>query len=135
MSHQLIQVFHKDKDILDAAYNDEEGITALFNLNILNHVNSLLGSDINVELFEHVSFYNEKLSRIEMHLESQSEHTSNLGGFSEVTFFEKERIHTEYSYKYTVDGFSELAAQAGLKLKNFWLDNNRLFSIQYYVAC
>lgn len=125
----------KDKDILNAAYNDEEGITALFNLNILNHVNNLLGSDINVELFEHVSFYNEKLSRIEMHLESQSEHKSNIDEFSEVTFSEKERINTEYSYKYTVDSFSELAAQAGLKLKKFWLDDKELFSIQYYVAC
>lgn len=125
----------KDKDILNAAYNDQQGITALFNLNILNHVNNLLGSDINIELFEHVSFYNEELSRIEMHLESQSEHTCNIDEFSEVTFLEKERIHTEYSYKYTIDSFSELAAQAGLKLKKFWLDDNELFSIQYYVAC
>jgi len=125
----------KDKDILNAAYNDQQGITALFNLNVLNHVNKLLGSDINIELFEHISFYNEEQSRIEMHLESQSDHTCNLDEFSEVTFSEKERIHTEYSYKYTVESFSELVSEAGLKLKKFWLDDNKLFSIQYYIDC
>ncbi len=124
----------KDKELLNAAYNDEQGVTALFNLNILNHVNKLLDSSIDVELFEHVAFYNEEKCRIEMHLESKADHDINLDNVGAVSFSEQERIHTEYSYKYTVDSFSQLAAQAGLKLEHVWLDENELFSLQYYVA-
>lgn len=124
----------KDKEILDAAYNDKQGITALFNLNVLNHVNKLLDSNIDVELFEHVAFYNEEHCRIEMHLESKADHQCNLGSIGQVVFSESERIHTEYSYKYTIDSFSQLAAQAGLKLENYWIDDNELFSVQYYVG-
>jgi len=124
----------KDKEILDAAYNDEQGVTALFNLNVLNHVNKLLDSSIDVELFEHVAFYNEERCRIEMHLESKAEHDFSLDDVGQVSFSEQERIHTEYSYKYTVDSFSQLAAQADLKLERVWIDDNELFSVQYYVA-
>ena len=124
----------KDKETLDAAYNDKQGTTALFNLNILNHVNKLLDSKIEVELFEHVAFYNEEHCRIEMHLESKVEHQCSLDDVGQVSFSEQERIHTEYSYKYTVDSFSQLAAQAGLKLENYWIDDNELFSVQYYVV-
>ncbi len=124
----------KDKDILNAAYNDEQGVTALFNLNILNHVNKLLDSSIDIELFDHVAFYNEELCRIEMHLESKADHDVKLDNIGSVNFSEQERIHTEYSYKYTVESFSQLAAQAGLKLEHVWLDNNELFSLQYFVA-
>ena len=124
----------KDKAILDAAYNDKQGVTALFNLNVLNHVNKILDSDIDVELFEHVAFYNEEHCRIEMHLESKTEHKCNLDNIGQVNFSESERIHTEYSYKYTLDSFSQLAEKAGLKLENFWIDDDELFSVQYYVA-
>ena len=124
----------KDKETLDAAYNDKEGITALFNLNVLNHVNKLLDSDIDPELFEHVAFYNQEQCRIEMHLESKKKHQYNLEGSGLVEFSEYERIHTEYSYKYTIDSFSKLAAQAGLKLENYWIDDKKLFSVQYYVT-
>lgn len=124
----------KDKKTLDAAYNDKQGVTALFNLNVLNHVNKLLDSEIDVELFEHVAFYNEEHCRIEMHLESKVDHQCNLDNIAQVNFSEQERIHTEYSYKYTIDSFSQLAAQAGLKLENYWIDEDELFSVQYYVA-
>lgn len=124
----------KDKAILDAAYNDEQGVTALFNLNVLSHVNKLLDSDINIELFEHVAFYNEEHCRIEMHLESKAEHICNLNNSSQVSFSESERIHTEYSYKYTLESFSQLAKKAGLQLKDYWVDDNELFSVQYYVT-
>ncbi len=124
----------KDKDILDAAYNDEQGITALFNLNVINHVNKLLDSEIDVDLFKHVAFYNEEHCRIEMHLESKSDHDYMIENNEKISFSESERIHTEYSYKYTIESFSGLAKQAGLKLKDFWLDDNELFSVQYYVA-
>lgn len=124
----------KDKAILDAAYNDKQGVTALFNLNILSHVNKLLNSDIDIDLFEHVAFYNEEQCRIEMHLESMADHQCQLDNHEHVKFTESERIHTEYSYKYTIESFSQLAAQAGLKLQNYWIDENELFSVQYYIA-
>lgn len=124
----------KDKAILDAAYNDKQGITALFNLNVLSHVNKLLDSDIDLGLFEHVAFYNEKHSRIEMHLKSKTEHQCDLNSIGKVEFAEAEHIHTEYSYKYTIDSFSELALQANLKLVNYWIDEEALFSVQYYTA-
>lgn len=124
----------KDKEILDAAYNDEQGITATFNLNALNHVNKLLDSKIDTKLFEHVAFYNEEYCRIEMHLESKTDHQCNIENIGEVSFSELERIHTEYSYKYTIESFSQMATQAGLKLENYWIDDNELFSVQYYVA-
>lgn len=122
----------KDESTLNAAYNDEAGITALFNLNVLNHANKLLDSEIDVDLFEHVAFYNEEHSRIEMHLESKADHKCDIGGDKQVRFFEQERIHTEYSYKYTLDSFSKLAKQAGLTLKKYWVDDNALFSVQYF---
>lgn len=122
----------KDKRMLNAAYNDQEGITALFNLNVLNHANTLLDSSINVELFEHIAFYNEEHSRIEMHLESKADHQCDIGKDMQVRFFEKERIHTEYSYKYTLDSFAKLANKAGLTLKEYWVDDDELFSVQYF---
>ncbi|MCK4865745.1 MAG: L-histidine N(alpha)-methyltransferase [Gammaproteobacteria bacterium] len=122
----------KEKEVLDAAYNDKHGITALFNLNVLNHANKLLGSDIDIDLFEHVAFYNEEQCRIEMHLESKAEHKYNIDNVSQLCFSEFERIHTEYSYKYTIESFSELAEQAGLKLEKYWIDDDKLFSVQYY---
>ncbi len=124
----------KDKNTLAAAYNDKQGITAQFNLNVLNHVNKLLQSNLDVELFKHVAFYNEEHNRIEMHLESKADHHYHFDDGAKVSFAESERIHTEYSYKFTIDSFSQLAAQAGLKLDNYWVDDEELFSIQYYVA-
>lgn len=124
----------KDKEILDAAYNDKNGVTALFNLNALKHANKLLDSSIDTNKFEHVAFYNEEQCRIEMHLESKVEHKYNIDDVSQVSFSKSERIHTEYSYKYTIESFSDLAEKAGLKLEKYWIDDNDLFSIQYYKA-
>ena len=124
----------KDKKVLDAAYNDKQGVTALFNLNVLNHVSKLLDSKIDTNHFEHVAFYNEEHCRIEMHLESKADHHCYFGDVGYVHFMEQERIHTEYSYKYTIDSFSQLAREADLNLKNYWVDENKLFSIQYYVV-
>jgi len=124
----------KDKPILDAAYNDEQGITALFNLNALNHANKLLDGNINTELFEHVAFYNEEHCRIEMHLESKADQDYKLDGSDIISFSESERIHTEYSYKYTIDSFARLAEKASFKLQSYWSDENDLFSVQYLVA-
>jgi len=122
----------KEKEILDAAYNDKHGITARFNLNALKHANKLLDCNIDINLFEHVAFYNEDRCRIEMHLESKAEHAYNIDNVIQVCFSEFERIHTEYSYKYTIESFANMAEKAGLKLEKYWIDDDELFSVQYY---
>ena len=124
----------KDENILHAAYNDSQGTTAAFNRNVLKHVNRILKTDFDLAHFEHDAFYNHELNRIEMHLVSQREHTiqSQLG---EIRFSHKETIHTENSYKYTVESFSALATEAGFSAKKTWLDNNQLFSVNLFEAC
>ncbi len=121
----------KNIDVLHRAYNDKEGITALFNLNALNHINSLVDGDFKVETFEHVAFYNPTMKRIEMHLESTIDQSVRVS--DEIIYFNQgERIHTEYSYKYTLASFHVLAKQAGLKRVKYWVDENHLFSLQYF---
>ena len=123
----------KDRDILHAAYNDASGITAQFNLNILRHINKLTGANFDLSQFGHIAFYNDNASRIEMHLESKTEQIISMAD-EVISLTAGERILTEYSYKYTTDGFAKMAAQAGLQLKKCWIDEKRLFSLQYYRA-
>ena len=123
----------KDVNVLHRAYNDVKGVTALFNLNILNHCNQLLGSDFDVSLFEHIAFYNEQECRIEMHLESQVDQQLNVAG-ENITFSAGERIHTEYSYKYTLESFAAMAKEAGLKAQKQWVDDDSWFSLQYFTV-
>ncbi|MEH6551257.1 MAG: L-histidine N(alpha)-methyltransferase [Pseudomonadales bacterium] len=123
----------KDTDVLHRAYNDASGTTAAFNLNCLNHINAVTDANFDLTQFRHVAFYNEQDARIEMHLESQVDQLVMLAGQA-IPFNKGERILTEYSYKYTVDGFAELAAQAGLVLRKCWTDDEDLFSLQYYSA-
>ena len=119
---------HKDNAILTAAYNDRAGITAAFNRNVLLHLNRLLGADFRPELFRHHAFYNEERRRIEMHLVSEIEQIVNCGS-TRLHFAAGESIHTENSYKYTLQDFSALVATAGLKLEQSWSDPNKLFSV------
>ncbi len=123
----------KDTDILHRAYNDAAGTTAAFNLNSLSHINTLTGADFDLSQFTHVAFYNEQDGRIEMHLESQQEQDVSLAGET-IVFGAGERILTEYSYKYTLDGFARLASQADLVAQQHWTDDDGLFSLQYYSA-
>ncbi|QFU77932.1 L-histidine N(alpha)-methyltransferase [Halioglobus maricola] len=123
----------KDPDVLNRAYNDAAGITAAFNLNSLTHINTLTGADFDPEGFRHVAFYNEQDCRIEMHLESESEQQVAFAD-QLVTIGAGERILTEYSYKYTLEGFAQLAATAGLTAKEHWIDDNSYFSLQYFSA-
>lgn len=120
----------KDPEILNAAYNDKAGVTAEFNLNILDHANNLLNADFDLNAFKHLAFYNEHKSRIEMHLVSRQNQTVQCQG-KNLFFAESEKIHTEFSYKYTVDSFAELAAKAGFTLSKSWLDTDKLFSVHY----
>jgi dimethylhistidine N-methyltransferase len=123
----------KDTGILHRAYNDAAGATAAFNLNSLNHINALTGADFELEQFRHIAFYNEEDNRIEMHLESQQDQVISMAG-DRIHFSAGERILTEYSYKYTLEGFARLAAAAGLVAGEHWVDEDGLFSLQYYSA-
>lgn len=121
---------HKNEEQLNAAYNDSRGVTAEFNLNLLDRINTVLDANFDRSLFAHKAFYNQALHRIEMHLVCQQPHSVRCKG-EIVNFHAGETIHTENSYKYTVTGFADLAASAGLQLRRSWLDEDRLFSVHY----
>ncbi len=124
---------HKSSERLSAAYNDAQGVTADFNLNVLQRLNDVLDAEFDPQAFTHRAFYNTDKRRIEMHLVSDEEQSVRCNG-SAIEFERGETIHTENSYKYTVEGFAELAASAGLALRQSWLDDNRLFSVHYLEA-
>ena len=120
----------KDKAILDAAYDDPQGVTAAFNLNLLARINRELGADFDVRAFRHRAQYVAERGRVEMHLESQRFQSVFLGA-ARIVFERGETIHTENSYKYSVDEFKALAARAGFSSQRCWVDDRRLFSIHY----
>jgi dimethylhistidine N-methyltransferase len=120
----------KDRAVLEPAYDDSRGVTAAFNLNLLARINRELGADFDLIRFRHRAFYNEGAGRIEMHLVSLATQTVHVGGTA-FELAEGETICTEYSYKYGLDEFRELAARAGLGLEQVWTDEKGLFSVQY----
>lgn len=120
----------KSLAVLESAYNDAQGVTAQFNLNLLRHINRELMSDFVIENFCHVALYNEERGRIEMHIESRRTQQIHIGD-EEISLQNGERIHTENSYKYSVEDFEELASEAGWQVRNVWLDSDKLFSVQY----
>ena len=111
----------KSKQILDAAYDDGQGVTAAFNLNLLKRMRTELGAELDEHGFEHVAFYNREQGRVEMHLEAKGEQTISLEG-QDFTFSDGERIHTESSYKYAPEEFAEMAQRAGFEPKALWTD-------------
>jgi len=121
----------KDKAILEAAYDDSAGITALFNLNLLTHINRELNADFDLSNWRHKALYNDEIGRIEMHLVSQKNQIVNVNGTS-FNFAKGETIHTENSYKYTRDEFITLAAKAGFQSDALWIDENNLFSVHLF---
>jgi dimethylhistidine N-methyltransferase len=121
----------KDEEVLYAAYNDEEGITAEFNVNVLNNLNQLLDGDLERDKFEHHAFYNEKFGRVEMHLRCKRRHTARLAG-QRVKFEEGELVHTENSYKYEPEEFAALARKAGFALEKLWQDPRGWFAVMYF---
>ncbi|MCH9806789.1 MAG: L-histidine N(alpha)-methyltransferase [Alphaproteobacteria bacterium] len=123
----------KDSGILLAAYNDDDGVTAQFNLNVLARANRELHADFVIENFEHVATYDEALGRIDMFLVSRVDQTVRLLGHS-IAFAAGERVHTEHSHKYTVAGFQKLAGQAGWESSRVWCDEAGLFSV-HELAC
>ncbi|MEM9922414.1 MAG: L-histidine N(alpha)-methyltransferase [Cyanobacteria bacterium P01_D01_bin.50] len=120
----------KDPNILHAAYNDSQGVTAKFNLNILNNINRELNVDFNLDNFYHYAPYNPTLARIELHLISKKSQFVTVSG-EKFSFKEGESIHTENSHKYSTEDIRYLAQEAGFKLRKSWIDDNNLFSVNY----
>jgi uncharacterized SAM-dependent methyltransferase len=121
----------KDPAILNAAYNDEAGTNAAFNLNLIERVNRELGGDFAIANFAHVAFYNEREGRIELYIKSLVDQTVTIAA-RRFSFAQGELIHTENSYKYAIDEFRGLAAHAGFAAVHTWTDPDRLFSVHYF---
>lgn len=123
----------KDTARLNAAYDDSQGVTAAFNLNLLTRINREMGGDFQLDQFGHQAFFNEKQGRIEMHLRSLRAQTATIGGHV-FDFAAGETIHTENSYKYGIAEFQALAARAGFDALRSWTDPDELFSVHYLRA-
>lgn len=121
----------KDTAILDAAYNDRTGVTALFNLNLFERINRELDGNLDLDFFEHFAFYNDHEGRVEIYIRSLADQEATIAGRN-FDFAAGELIHTEYSYKYAVDEFRELAARAGFRPVETWTDPADLFSVHYF---
>ena len=121
----------KDPTVIEAAYNDAQGVTAAFNLNLLERINSELDADIEVDQFEHSAHYNPSEGRVEIFLVSNSDQTVTIGDETfDIT--EGESILTEYSHKYSVDEFAALAAKVGMSLEQYWTDAQDRFAVLYF---
>lgn len=120
----------KDHAVLHAAYNDGQGVTAAFNLNLLTRINRELGANFDLDAFRHHAFYDAEAGRVEMHLESLADQTVSLHGQA-ITFRAGETIHTESSCKYTTEEFQALARNAGFVPEHCWVDPQQLFSVHY----
>jgi dimethylhistidine N-methyltransferase len=118
----------KAPEILHAAYNDTVGVTAKFNLNLLRRINRELGGDFDLDAFEHHAFYNRERHRIEMHLASAKRQRVRVCD-QVIDFRAGETIHTENSYKYSVESFGALARGTGWNPAVVWTDPNRYFSV------
>ncbi len=123
----------KDKKILDAAYDDARGVTAKFNLNLLERVNRELGADLQVKRFRHKAFYDPVKGRIEMHLESLHPQFAHVAG-RRFDFAPGETIHTEISCKYSIEEFREMGRKAGFSPEKVWTDPENLFSVHGMIA-
>lgn len=120
----------KDPRILHQAYNDNQGVTAAFNLNLLERLRAELNAELDPHGFRHRAFYNALAGRVEMHLVSQRAQEIRVGGRC-FQFKTGESIHSENSYKYSVAEFHALARRAGLQPVRVWVDPDRLFSVHY----
>lgn len=123
----------KDTQTLEAAYNDAEGVTAKFNLNMLRRANDELGADFDLGAFRHRAVWVEERGAIEMRLYARRPTAMKLGE-QRFTFNEGEWIHTEDSHKYTLEAFAALAQAAGFEVEQVWTDEKKLFSVQYLLA-
>jgi dimethylhistidine N-methyltransferase len=120
----------KEPAVLEAAYNDASGVTAEFNLNVLRRLNAEHDADFDLDAFEHKAVYDESESRIEMRLVSTKPQKAHFAGRA-IAFREHEFIITEYSHKYSIPRFLELARRAGFVPEACWTDDDELFSLHY----
>ena len=121
----------KPVDVLNSAYNDKAGVTAKFNLNLLTRINRELGGSFKLDTFEHHAFYNRERNRIEMHLASLKRQKVKVAGET-IEFRAGETIHTENSYKYSVESLAALARGVGWLAAGVWTDARKYFSIQAF---
>ncbi len=120
----------KDADVLHAAYNDAQGVTAQFNKNMLARINRELGGEFDLDAFTHVAFWNKAMSRIEMHLESRCEQKVWVQGLKRIfRFAAGERIHTENSYKFSAESVSRLIHSSGFRMERCWADPEQWFRV------
>lgn len=123
----------KDPGLLHAAYNDAQGVTADFNRNVLVRANRELGANFQLDQFAHSAFYNAPFQRIEMHLMSTCQQVVRVGGTS-FAFTQGETLHTENSYKFTVEGLHQLAQRAGFTPGQVWTDPDKQFCLLWLDA-
>ncbi len=123
----------KDPRVIEAAYNDRQGVTAAFNRNLLARINRELAADFDLDAFQHRAFYNRARSRIEMHLVSLSDQRVRIGD-AEFQFRAGETIHTENSYKYNLAELNYRAARSGLRMDNVWTDEQDYFAVLYFAT-
>ena len=122
----------KDVSVIEAAYNDAQGVTESFNKNMLARINRELGGTFELDRFAHRAFYDAEPGRVEMHLVSLDNQRVRIGNV-EIRFHQHETILTEYSYKYSLDDFAELAS-ASFDIEQVWTDDRQLFSVQELIA-
>src|SRR5947208_10826766 len=123
----------KDQNVIEAAYNDQAGVTAEFNLNLLAHINRETGANFDLTRWQHRAIYSTEAGRIEMYLISAADQTVRIQD-RQFHFRAGERILTEHSYKHTPDGFIALARQAGFDFVTLWTDEARLFGVFYFIC-
>jgi L-histidine N-alpha-methyltransferase len=120
----------KDESIIEAAYNDSQGITAEFNRNILNVINDALDGDFDPRAFDHVSFFNEEEARIETYLRARTDQSVRLETLDiDVDFQEGEEMRTEISRKYTRESVERMLHEAGLELEHWFTDDDEAFAL------
>ena len=120
----------KDRSIVEPAYNDSAGVTAEFNLNVLSHLNDAYGANFDVDSFSHDARYDPDKGRVAIRVVSAKDQSVSIGGET-IDIAKGEGILTEYSHKYTLDGFSAMAESVGFRVEKVWTDDRQLFSLQY----
>lgn len=122
----------KEVSVIEAAYNDAEGVTAAFNLNLLARINRELDSNFDLAMFAHRAVYNDTEHRIEITIQSLREQTVRVGN-QRISFAAGEEILTEYSHKYTIEGFAKFASRYGFTLHHHWTDPKDYFGVLHLV--
>jgi dimethylhistidine N-methyltransferase len=123
----------KDQQVLEAAYNDRAGVTAQFNLNLMERINRELGADFDLDQWRHRAIYNSEAGRIEMYLISETNQFARLNEHK-FHFRRGDKIITEFSYKYAPQEFAALADKAGFDFVRMWTDDARLFGLFYFIC-